>query len=432
MDGTYTELSYLLDAAAKAGKIIYLHLEPAIWDITNPKAETILAVCTEESRFTISMVKETLPYIFSVLKLTILAEGRIVIGWELKPLFSWLRRHLKAPELPKIKYFDLKLLEHYAGLKLNKPVGLAEAQIRVNSVTSQDNWTQAVLQWQRVLKPLTMIVIPAIENRGVLNIDRQVKVHPCYEIEAQDNGRMSCTSSFQDGINALTIGDELGIKLRPTGLDEVFLYFDYQNMEVAVLQWLSKDENLEEILEADGDVYQNIFDCVVGSNIKNSRQMAKNFFLPTIYGMSAAVLAEKCKFSESIATTIINRLHERFAKSFRYVESFQEDARTGVVRDYFGRKRFFSDAYHKARNTSIQSPATAICMERLIALHNLNVSPILMSIHDGFVLSASAKNYRDIIPAVRDCLQNESTIAPGLKLKVSIKAGRNLADKKIL
>lgn len=432
LDSTYTELSFLLDAAAKSGRAVYLHLEPAVWDITDPKAETTLAVCTSDSRFTIPMGKENLPFIFGVLKHSIMAEGRIVMGWDLKPLFTWFHKHLKKPELPKIKYFDIKLLEHYAGLRLNKPAGFDEAQTRVNSLTKQDNWTDATNIWQKVLRPLAMTVIPSIECRGVLHTEKVARVHPCYDIEAQDNGRMSCSASFLNGINAQTIGDEVGAKLRPNGLDEIFLYFDYQNMEVSVLQWLAGDDYLGEILECGEDVYETIFRRTIGGENQNARKYAKSFFLPTIYGLSASGLAEKCKFGDRLAATVINRLNEQFAKSFRYVESFQEDAKRGVVRDRFGRKRFFSEAYHKARNTAVQSPATAICMERLVALHNLKVSPILMSIHDGFVLSANGKTYKDIIPAVRECLEAESTIAPGLKLKVSCKVGRNLAEMQSL
>lgn len=428
VDAAYTELSFLLDSAAKTGKAVYLHLEPAVWDITDPKAENNLAVCTSESRFSLPLGKDNLPFQFAALKNSILAEGRMVIGWDLKPLFSWFKRHLKKSDLPKIKYFDLKLLESYCGVRLAKPVTFAEAQIRVESVTKQDNWDQLKIVWQKVLKPLAMTVIPSVENVGVLNVERAMKVHPCYEIEAQENGRMSCTSAFQFGINHHTIGDELGDKLRPNSLDEVFLYFDYSNMEVAVLQWLAKDDDLGEILAGDDDVYETLFKRIIGGTHENARKIAKKFFLPTIYGSSASGLVEKCKFSERLAATVINRLNEQFAKSFRYVESFQEDARTGVVRDHFGRKRFFSDAYHKARNTAIQSPATAICLERLVALHTLNVSPVLMSIHDGFVVSATAKNVKDVVVAVKDCLQAESPLAPGLKLKVACKTGRTLKD----
>jgi DNA polymerase I-like protein with 3'-5' exonuclease and polymerase domains len=295
----------------------------------------------------------------------------------------------------------------------------------------QDNWTQATTIWQKVMKPLVTTVVPAIECEGVLNIEREARVHPCYEIEAQENGRMSCTGSFQWGINALTIGEEVGSKLRPRSLDDLFLYFDYQNMEVAVLQWLAQDDDLGEILAGDDDVYETLFKRIIGGQHQNSRKFAKSFFLPTIYGMSASGLAQKCKLPEPLAQKVIHRLNEQFAKSFRYVERFQEDAKQGVVRDHFGRKRFFSDSYHKARNTAIQSPATAICLERLVALHELKVSPILMSIHDGFVVSANAKNVTDVYMAVKNCLQAESLLAPGLKLKVSCKAGRSLSDKEM-
>ena len=428
VDAAYTELSFLLHSAAKAGKSVYLHLEPAVWDITDPKVENSLAVCTADSRFTMPVAVDNLPFQFAALKQSILAEGRIVIGWDLKPLFSWFKKHLRKSDLPKLKYFDLKLLENYAGVKLSKPATFAEAQIRVEAITKQDNWTQATTIWQKVLKPLAMTVVPSIENHGVLNVEREARVHPCYEIEAQDNGRMSCTGAFQWGINAHTISEDIGGKLRPSGLDELFLYFDYSNMEVAVLQWLAEDEDLGEVLNEEGDAYEIIFKRIFGKTTENSRKTAKKIFLPTIYGLSTSGLVEKLGCQESFARTVINRLNEQFAKSFRYVEQFQEDAKSGVVRDRFGRRRFLTEP-HKARNFSISSPATAICLERLVALHTLNVSPVLFSIHDGFVVSTTSKNFRDVYVAVKECLQSESSLAPGLKLKVSCKSGRNMNEK---
>jgi hypothetical protein len=427
VDSTYTELSFLLDAAAKSGTSVYLHLEPLVWDVTDPKSEKNLAICTPDSRFTIPMSAENVPFIFSVLKRSILAENRTVIGWDLKPLFSWLKRCLKKFDLPKIRYFDLRYLEKYAGIQLEKPTGFEEAQVRAGAVTKQDNWKEATSMWQKVIKPLATNVVPALENNGFLNVDRVARVFPCYQIEAQYNGRMSCSEDFVHGVNVQTMGDDLRGKLRPLGLDEVFMYFDYSNMEVAVLQWLSQDEDLAEFM-AEGRFYENLCQFLFGrESNENSRKMVKKIFLPTIYGSSAIGLANKLPCREQIAETIINRLKQQFAKSFRYVEQFQDEAaKNGFVRDRFGRRRYITEPY-LARSFSIASPATAICLERLVALHNLNVSPLLMSIHDGFVVSASQKNASSVCAAVKDCLEAEPSLAPGLKLNVHCTIGRSLA-----
>lgn len=428
LDSTYTDLCSTLLAAAQVGKSAYLHLDPIVWDVTDPASEKNLVICTSESRCVIPMGVESLPFIYSALKHSILSEGRTIIGWDLKSLFSWAKRNFNHDVLPKFKYFDLKYLEKYAGFTLEKPTTFAEAQTRVNAVTKQDNWSDATRMWQKVIKPLAMSVVPALENNGVLNTERTSRVYPCYEVEAQDNGRMTCSNAFQWGVNAQTMGDDLKAKLIPKSMDEWFLYFDYSNMEVSVLQWLSQDDDLGAILNGETDPYVEIFERVVAPH-QNARKLGKKIFLPTIYGLSASGVAEKLSCRESLGTTIINRLNTQFAKSFRYVEQFQEDAaKTGVVRDRFGRRRYISGSPHLARNFSISSPATAICLERLVALHNLNVSPLLMSIHDGFVLSAASKDISTVIAKVRECLQTESTLAPGLKLKVHCNVGRSLVN----
>lgn len=434
MDTVYTELSFILQTAVKAGRCVYLHLDPPVWDFTNPKAQADLLICAaDDTRARLTITPDYAPFIFSALKNSIFANDRHVLGWDLKPFFSWMKHHLKNIDIPSASYFDLKLLENYAGLRLGKPSIYSEAYARTVAVQKQDNWPQAKFYWKTVLRSLATVVIPDVENNGFLNRDRDARVHPCYEIEAQENGRMSCTAQLQWGVNAHTIdAAAFGDKLTPVGEAEVFLYFDYCNMEVAVLQWLSDDDELGEILQGDADVYEALYSAVMGCTRSAERKFAKNFFLPTMYGISTSGLAQKLNVSEKLAASIINRMALIFEKSFRYVQSFQEDAKSGVVRDKFGRKRFLSESPHKARNFAIQSPATAICLERLVALHRLNVSPILMSIHDGFVVSATAQNVRDVKVAVKECLEAESPLAPGLKMKVACKVGRNFRDMQSL
>lgn len=432
VDTIYTDLTRLLDSAVKAGRFVYVHVTPPVWDIT-AKSEGEICISDAENRgFKMLVTMETAPFIFAALKNSIFAAGRRVIGWDLKPMFSWFKRHLKQIDLPACTLVDLRPMEHFCGIKLNKPGSYDEAWLRFQTLAQQDNWKQLTFMWNKVMLPLTTQVIPAIENVGVLDLERESKVHPFYEIEAQENGRLSCSGIFQWGFKADGIDENLGKRLIPNDRDDVFLYFDFLSLEPTVLQWLSEDEVLAEVLES-GNAYERIFELV--SQVKDhpkAKEVGKKIFLPTIYGSSAATLSAKLKWSERTTQTVINRLRETFAKAFCYVESFQEAAKSGIVRDRFGRKRQFSDAYYKALNFSVSSPATAICLERLVALHRLNVSPVLMSIHDGFVVSAPAKRILDVKVAVKECLESESSLAPGLKLKVACKGGRYYKDMQSL
>ena len=42
------------------------------------------------------------------------------------------------------------------------------------------------------------------------------------------------------------------------------MMFDFRNMEVNMLQWLSKDERLGEIVAKENDVYSAIYEVVTG------------------------------------------------------------------------------------------------------------------------------------------------------------------------
>jgi len=276
-----------------------------------------------------------------------------------------------------------------------------------------------------------------METAGLINVETRKVVYACYEICGQANGRLNSGLDFRDGYHPHSLGVDIKKKLKPRGLDELFMYFDFRHMEVSVLQWLSKDEQLGEALK-EKDVYLEIYRLVVGRGAeeKEDRIKAKKFFLPVIYGQSAQALGHRLKLAPQTAESIVSRIHELFPKAISYTRQAHEQAKScGFVQDMFGKRRQFPKGEeYDALNFSIQAPASTICLEKLVKLHFAlkGVTNIAYSVHDGYCVFANKNNWKKVFAVGYKTLTDATDLCPGLRLRVSCCAGRNLDSLKTI
>ena len=66
----------------------------------------------------------------------------------------------------------------------------------------------------------------------------------------------------------------------------------------------------------------------------------------------------------------------------------------GTISDYFGKRRTFTENFYKARNFCIQSPASLICLEKLVQLWKKiqHKTRICYHVHDGYYVYAQDDN----------------------------------------
>jgi len=232
--------------------------------------------------------------------------------------------------------------------------------------------------------------------------------------------------------NPHSLGPEIKGNLRPVFPHNVFMIFDYKNMEVSVLAEICKDKNLIKILESGKDFYEEVYKIVIGGENKNSRSIAKKIFLPIIYGQAHLSLSDQLSVSESTAKELISRLRKVFPDAFEFSDNAQDEARNnGYVKDLFSRTRIFNDNFHKARNFVIQSPAALLCLEKLINLYdglNKKEARIVFSIHDGYGISVAKDNFFSLYAGIKAILESDSFLLPSLKLRTSLKIGKNLNE----
>lgn len=232
------------------------------------------------------------------------------------------------------------------------------------------------------------------------------------------------------------MGPDLRAVLKPKGHDLSFMIADISNCEVTVLQWLSGDPKLKEIMESGEDLYREIYRIITkdACNTDDKRKKSQLMFLSVIYGSMSKRLAESLNVSESLAQELRKRIQQSFPICMSWLQEQQENAKKGMSIDYFGRPRNFEDKPHLARNFSVQAVAATVCLERLVKLKQRlegTQAHICFTVHDGYGIVAPNNRIGEIVKAVREVLQEPSSLCPGLIMRVKVEVGSTL-DKMAL
>jgi len=363
---------------------------------------------------------------------SVFKQDNVVIGWDVKQLFSYLKYNLPPHwRIPNYCHFvDLKLGEAFLGVFRDCPYTFDEAVKRTSLLMNNPQWVKIN---QSVFTPLITDVIPGIESVGITNRSAGRRQHVCYFIEGQANGRMNTKVVCDNFFNPHNLSDEQK-KEFSAGHEKKFLVFDYKSMEVGVLEWLTKDERLGEIIRSGEDVYSAIYCVVSGSNkcSEANRKLIKKVFLPVVYGCQAKQLAEDLGISVGGASSLIETINEKFATALDWVKSHQDRLKqSSVVKDRFGRVMDFGEGSNRkpwsVRNAVVQGPAALICLEKLIQLYQQK-SPsmdVVASIYDGFVCTVDSRCWESVAVHAKEVLESPSQLAPDCVLRVGIGVGED-------
>ena len=115
-------------------------------------------------------------------------------------------------------------------------------------------------------------------------------------------------------------------------------------MEVFMLAWLSKDPLLLELCNT-SDVYLALYEKIIGKKVdENSREMAKKFFLPVIYGQSSYGLGKRLGVSTDVSNEIVSRINASFPVALSFIEeSHKQLVENGYAKNIFGKRRYFQE-----------------------------------------------------------------------------------------
>jgi hypothetical protein len=352
-----------------------------------------------------------------------------LLCWNLKNVLSFFRKKSQIHINFENKVYDLSVLCSYFSLPKKKPSTCKEAFFLFDHIKNTSSWKAFEKFYDEVFNPLISNVIPNIETNPLVDLVDKKFVYSYYEIEGQSNGRMKTSKVFKDCYLPHSMGEKEKNNLRLSSCDDIFLYFDYKHMEVSVLEWITKDQNLSKILLSGEDLYRSIWQLLIGVEAtKEQRKICKNIFLPVIFGQGSNSLSKKLGIDEKIANRLIYKLEKAFPVAFDWVKSQSVDGNYYAT-DVFGRRRKFQkDELYKIRNFSIQSPSNMICLRKLVKLHNSlsDKSKVCFHIHDGYAISCNKKYLKVVYDSCKKSLEEDEDLFPNLVLRTSCQFGDNL------
>ena len=418
-------------------KDVFLHAEQFVLDWTREQFNYDLILETFEEKFYFNLQDNKSVENFLLVFSYICNSDKILIGYDIKNIISFLTAKTGIEIEINKNIYDISIIQSYFSLPKEKPKSLKEAILVLKKLKDFPNWNLFQNFYFDIFNPLIKTVVPKLETNFLVEKEKKILVSSFYEIEGQLNGRMKCSSSLRNCFLPHNLNEVSKKNLRPNNPDDIFVYFDYKHMEVSVLQWLSQDKKLKEILESGKDFYESVWEILVREKPNESqRKICKNIFLPVIFGQGSYSLSKKLGLEEKITKMLIHKLKSSFKDSFDWVDNQAKNIKNDNAFDVFGRSRKFdqSDAY-KIKNFCIQSPASMICLKKLIVLYDSikEYAKLCFHVHDGYCLLCTRNNLHKVVNVSFYALEKEEDLFPNLNLSVVCKFGNylnNLEDYK--
>lgn len=432
----FHEISWQIQDLLDGVDSVFLRTEPDVPDFTSRSPFKILVYNTNQ-QVTLEVNPQNIAVVVGILDATVFNKEIVkrLYTWNLKGLATYFHRFVPRFVTPTTSVIDLKIIEAFLGIKKNRPENFVEAINRTKIVVRHKSWQTL---YQSIHLPLALRVLPTIETTPLLNETSRKPEYPYYEIEGQANGRMNCAKKFAYSYLPHTMGPDVKQALKPKGYNFRFLAADFRHCEVTVLQWLTNDERLKEILDSGEDLHKRIYEIVTGDpcDSDNKRNISKLLFLPVMYGLSPKGLARNLKLPETVGGELHNRIRTNFSTAYNQMVEVQKRARQGPVEDHFGRIRKFAESEpYKARNFWVQGVAATVCQEKLIDLYKAldgENAYLAYSVHDGYCICFRTPFAKQAYQIVRQTLEAPSRLCEGLEMKVEIKFGAKLDSMKVL
>lgn len=432
----------LCDAAERltdllaGNRSVFLKTDPEVPDHTSRQPFKAV-VCSDNGRLEVEVTPENVKSVVGMFDYTVFDKEHVdrLYCWNLKSLATYFHAFCPHQYLrPGNSVIDLKVVESFLKVRQNAPENLAACVHRVKQTVQNKSWQPI---YKAVHLPLTLKVLPSIETTPLLNEASRRCEYPYYEIEGILSGRLNCTKKFAYCYVPHNMGPEVRAVLKPRGYRTRFLCADFRHCEVTVLQWLSNDERLRQLLDTGGDLHALIYREITGDECDSDtkRKMSKLVFFPVMYGCGPKRLAEQLRLTEDVGRELVQRVRTRFRTAYEWLIAQRDRAAKGVIMDHSGRPRDFTQDPYRAQDFVVQGTAATACQEKLIELHDRldgDDARIAHSVHDGFGLVVKIDAARDAYKAVKATLEGESKLCPGLSMKVSVKFGAKLDNLKEL
>jgi len=280
------------------------------------------------------------------------------------------------------------------------------------------------------IKKLTSTFINEIKN----NISHDNRIHTNFHLTSTVSGRLS---SSDPNLQNIPARENISFLKRSFVPDKgnIFINFDYSQIELRVLASLSKDPNMCLAYQQGIDIHtytaQKIFNKT--DITKEERQYAKSINFGLVYGMSPVGLSKRLNISEEEANKFMQEYFHQYPKVKEYMDQVKSEVlRKRYVRSPLGRYRRFYDeidmvnrgildsskqnsilngVIRKAINFAIQATAsdiTQLALYRIIeTFKKLDTkAKVVLTVHDSILVECPEEELFSIFPVVKSIMEN--------------------------
>lgn len=376
-----------------------------------------------------------------------IGKARILSGSEkYKTKFNW-----QSPQhVSNLLFKQLKLPTEAASTTATGRPSITEASLESVYKTLPDTSSKERLvldTYSRYKKNQKLLTTYTGEDRGLLSEVENGHIYSEYlqagrGKEGTKGGTVTGRlSSRSPNMQNLPRGSKIKAFFKPSA-GNVFVYFDYSQLELRIAAHLSKDPLLIKGYNHNIDLHQ-----LTADDLGVDRQVGKTINFAMIYNASPYRLMKELgdEYTIEQCTHFKNGFFEQFNVYQKYLkEQYQQMVKTGYVVSEFGRVRRlpellkagasykdkeFKHAINQGFNFPIQSFGASITKRAMIELHNKGYD-IRTQVHDSVVIEISRFIVEKELPKIKSIAENVYKLI--VPLKVDIKVLTSLSESDTL
>lgn len=359
-----------------------------------------------------------------------------LVGWEF---------NINSPkQLAEVIFEKLKISNR--GLK-RTPKGLTSTQeIQLLKIKDTHPAISLILQHRELskIKNTYLETLPKL-------VDENNRLHTHYNQIGTATGRLS---SDNPNLQNIPTQGEWGKALRRGFIAEeknLFLAFDYSQIELRLAAYLSQDEKMLKIFQENQDVHlltaAEIFNTDPEKVTPEMRRQAKTLNFGVLYGMGPRTFAETTGLPLKEAQKFIEEYYRDFSGIKIWQEKILKEAReTGLIKTLTGRIRWVPDLIspqqkyrHLAERITLNFPIQGLAAD-LIKKAMIEIDQILekekltekvfllLQIHDELIFEVEEDVLEKAEKTIKEIMENVFPLT--VPLKVNSSWGKNLAELK--
>ncbi len=273
---------------------------------------------------------------------------------------------------------------------------------------------------------------------------RDGRIHTSLNQAVTATGRLS---SSEPNLQNIPIKTEIGREIRKAFVaseGNVLISADYSQIELRILAHASRDPELLRAYQENEDIHTKtatkIFDLPADAVTSDLRRQAKTVNFAVIYGMSEYGLSRELGIPPGIAKRYIDEYFREYPGVRLYeVETLARAQVRGYVESLLGRRRYMPElrspqrsqrefAERAAVNMPIQGTAADIVKIAMIQVHEDLINRgfktrLVLQVHDELVFDAPEGEVNEVIPLIREGMENAYKL--DVPLKVEVKVGKD-------